>query len=268
MNEEEKFSAETFFPARILYSFLAAVRFLTILPISWKTDQDHDHLKSSLYFFPAVGALIGITVGGISMLLVQFLPFTVVSVIVIILLAGFSGCLHIDGLADSCDGLFSARPRTKMLVIMRDSNIGAMGVIGIVSVILLKFSAVNSLEPSMLFITIVLMGIAGRVSMLIMIAVLPYVRGKDGIGTSFLHENSQNIWKAAVAGLFWLLICLFFFPARTILAAVVSTLIIVFAFSWYCRKMIGGFTGDTLGAVCELSEMAVAVSMVSFLSTS
>lgn len=262
MEQEETHSAHPSIPERILFSLLAAFRFLTLLPVSWKAERDGDYLKSSLYFFPVVGGMIGLLVGGIGVQLTGFLPFPVVSVIVVILLAVVSGCLHIDGLADSCDGLLSARPREKMLAIMRDSNVGAMGVMGIVSVFFLKISAVGSLDQTLLLANLVLMPLSGRISMLLMMAILPYVRGKDGIGTNFMGADISNVRMAAASGMLWFVLCLFFFPAQSVLLAIGSILMMVVLFSWYCHKKIGGFTGDTLGAVCELTEMAVAVSMI------
>jgi len=262
MERQEPNSDKTSVPATMVYSLLAAFRFLTLLPISWRADNDVHYLKSSLYFYPVVGAVIGVIVGGIGFQLTHFLPFNLVAVIVIILLAVVSGCLHIDGLADSCDGLLSGRPREKMLVIMRDSNVGAMGVIGIVAVFFLKYAAVSSLDRSLLFEALILMPLSGRISMLQMMAYLKYVRGKDGIGSSFFATDSKNIRMAAASGLLWFVVCLCFMPMEVIIPAVGLTLIMVFLFSWYCHKILGGFTGDTLGAVCELSEAVVAIAMV------
>ncbi len=265
MGQKEIQSNQLSLPVRAVYSLLAAIRFLTLLPVSWKAEKDVCYLKSSLYFFPLVGAIIGLLVGGIGAQLIRFLPSTIVSVIAVILLAVVSGCLHLDGLADSCDGLFSARSREKMLTIMRDSNIGVMGVTGIISVFFLKFTALSSLGQSLLFGALVLMPLSGRVSMLIMMAILKYVRGDEGLGYHFLDADNNNIRIAAIAGVLWFSFCLMFLPVQIILAAMGCTLITVLLFSWYCYKMIGGFTGDTLGAVCELSEMVVAVSMIFFI---
>ncbi len=268
MHQEKNHSEQPSLLLKAVLSLLAAFRFLTLLPVSWKADKDGDYLKSSLYFFPVVGMFIGLLVGFVGVQLDRFLPFSIVSVVVIILLALISGCLHIDGLADSCDGLFSSRPREKMLAIMRDSNIGAMGVMGIVSVFFLKFAAVSSLNQSSLFEAMVLMPLSGRVSMLLMMAILNYVRGKDGIGSRFFDADSKNVRIAAATGILWFVACLLFIPIQTVLLAVGLTLMMVFVFSWYCHKMIGGFTGDTLGAVCELTEMMVAVSMIISISAS
>lgn len=245
-----------------VYAMLAAFRFLTIIPVGWRADKDGEYLKTSLYFFPLVGLGIGVFVGCFGMLLSQYFPLRVVSIIVVLLLAIVSGCLHLDGLADSCDGFFSSRPQEKMLEIMRDSSSGVMGVMGIISVILLKISAVSTLDYTLLFPVLVLMPFAGRVSILIMMTTLEYVRGNEGIGSLFLNSNQKNVRRAAIISILWFFGFFFFFPTQIVFSALVSTFMVVLFLLWYCHKMIDGFTGDTLGAVCELSEMAVALSVV------
>lgn len=249
-----------------LYSFLAAARFLTILPVNWKSEKDIQNLPLSLYFFPIVGLLAGILVAGFSFLLGYFLNQTVVAAIAVVLLIAVSGGLHMDGLADSFDGLLSSRDRQKTLTIMRDSRIGVMGVLAVISIFCLKWSVLSSLEQSHLVSALILMGFSGRVSMLISMAVLNYVRS-EGLGSPFLDEKGNNIKKAAVTGSCWYIFCLFIFPLPLVVFSFLATLLTVTLFSWYCKRKIGGYTGDTLGGTCELTETAVCMAIV-FANTS
>ncbi len=241
-----------------LACFLTALRFLTILPINWKAEDDGRHFQGSLYYFPLIGGLIGGVCAAIYLLLSSFLPISVTVALMVLLLGLASGFLHMDGLADTSDGFLSSRPRARILEIMRDSRIGAMGVIAIIGVMILKYSALASLGKDLCFTSLWLMPLGGRVAIVISMAILPYARKEEGLGSLFYSENCA---PAAVWSFFCLLFCGYWFglPAALLLGA--TTLGAVFVFSYLCRKIIGGATGDTLGAICEITEASLAVSL-------
>lgn len=112
-------------------SFLAALRFLTILPIPGRRGHAPDDLRRSLWSFPLVGLLLGGMTGGIFWAVGPYLPPPIAAVLAVLVLLSWSGGLHLDGVADCGDAFFSSRSRERMLEIMRDSRIGAMGVIGL-----------------------------------------------------------------------------------------------------------------------------------------
>jgi adenosylcobinamide-GDP ribazoletransferase len=164
-----------------------------------------------------------------------------------------------DGLADTADGFFSARPRDKILEIMKDSRTGVMGVIAVVFVILLKFSLLISLALPYRFGIIMLMPLAGRCSLVIMMTALPYVRSEGGLATVFSSgKTSLNVlWVSAF------LIFAGWIALQGIgLAACLISLIGAVLFSLYCFFKIGGYTGDTLGAMCEITEIVPALVAV------
>ncbi len=241
-----------------LASFLAALRFLTIVPIAWHNEQDGRFFASSLPWFPVIGLLIGLAVAATASFLVPFFPPSVVAVAAVALLAGVSGCLHLDGLADSGDGLLSARPRERILEIMRDSRIGAMGVIALFVALLSKFVALASLAGATLTFTLIAMPLAGRCAIILSMAILPYAREGEGLGRLFYSPTSR--WAAM-----WALAVLMAIPAwigwHLAVPVLIAVTLTVFPFALWCRSKIGGATGDTLGAVCELTEMMVAVAM-------
>ncbi len=245
-------------------NLIAAIRFLTIIAVPGKLGTSTADLAGSLYCFPLVGLLIGSVTGGIFYLAGPYLPLpmSVAAVLAVSLLLAFSGGLHLDGVADCADGFFSSRPRPRMLEIMRDSHIGAMGVVALVLVLAFKGAALSSVPAVKLWQPLVLMPVAGRGAMLIMMGVLPYARKEGGLAsvfydrTSLLHVGWAVIFLLAagwlVAGLIGLL-------------AVVGSLAILLIFCWFCYGKIGGATGDTLGAACELTEAATAVFYVCLL---
>ena len=242
-----------------LASFFAGFRFLTVIPVSWKSKDDGQFFQSSLIWFPFIGLLIGSVAAFFTSLLITVLPVTVLAVLAMIMLAGFSGCLHLDGLADSGDGLLSSRPRERALEIMRDSHTGAMGMIVVVFVLLGKYAALSSLSGTTFLAALFIMPLAGRTAILMSMAILPYARTGDGLGKLFYSKDSQIV---AILGVLFCGIIMVFISFYTVLFCTAAILITVAFFSYWCFKKLGGATGDTLGAVCELTEFTVAVAMV------
>ncbi len=232
-------------------SFFAALQFLTIIPLPRALGGDESSLRKSVIFFPIIGALIGTAAALSDFMIIKALPQTVVTVLVVIFLMAVSGGLHMDGLADTADGFFSSRPRERILEIMKDSRIGAMGVMAIVSVLMLKVSLLDAVQQPARWPVIILMPVAGRCALVIMMKALPYVRQKGGLAAIFQDGGSSFliIWSIVflcAAG--W-----FSFMWAGIVAALASLTVVLLFIVW-CHLKIGGFTGDTLGAVCELAE--------------
>ena len=239
-----------------LKSCVAAFRFLTVIPLPGTFGCSAEALEDSPLFFPFVGFILGLVAAASALLLWMFLPPLAAAVSLVIVLFSFSGALHLDGLADMADGFFSAREREKILVIMRDSRIGVMGVVAVVSVLLLKVAGLSACNGSQAAKTAFLMVLAGRCALVAMMALLPYVRPDGGLGTRFYAHRQI---RAALLGM---LVFLFFGAALygtrgMALALIVSAAVMLFSFFSY--RKIGGATGDTFGSVCEISEAIVAV---------
>ncbi|MEN6320967.1 MAG: adenosylcobinamide-GDP ribazoletransferase [Syntrophaceae bacterium] len=240
-------------------SLLAAVQFLTVIPFPKSFVSREKDLEKSVTFFPIVGLLIGLIIAAIDYVIGFILPPYPASAVTVIALTGISGGLHMDGLADTADGFFSARPRDKILEIMKDSRTGVMGVIAVVLVILLKFSLLISLALPFRFGIIMLMPLAGRCSLVIMMTALPYVRSEGGLATAFGGGKSwlNVLWVLAF------LIAVGWIAAPGVgLLVCFSSLIMAALLSLYCFRKIGGYTGDTLGALCEITEIVPALVAV------
>lgn len=247
-----------------LAEFCVALRFLTIIPISWGALDDEQHFKKSLLYFPCIGVMIGSIGYLVVSLALLYLPQPVVAVVAVIYLGGISGFLHLDGLSDSADGLLSSRPRGECLKIMKDSRVGAMGVIALVCVMLAKFAALSSMSSEILCLAVFFMPVAGRCAILFSMAHLPYARSEGGLGGLFYSKKSKS--AALVAMLLFLVLLAILAPSKLLvsLAALVG---VPFIFGTWCRRQLGGATGDTLGAVCELTEMAISLVFVASFST-
>lgn len=242
----------------MIANFFAALRFLTIIPVPGHLGDEADDLAGGLIFFPVVGVIIGFGLAAIGWLIWPLLPALPAAAVMVFLLLAISGGFHLDGLADAADGLFSARPREQILIIMRDSHIGSMGVVALIMVLLMKTAALASLPQAEAAGALFLMPIAGRCLMLFMMALLPYVRGSEGIAALFYDRASQQKKIVYITGALLYSGC-WYGGGGAGLAAGAAAVVLMFAFAGLCKNKIGGATGDTLGATCELTETVVAL---------
>ena len=238
-------------------SFLAAFRFLTIVPYLWNAENDGKYFRKAIYYFPIVGLVIGFSLAFLLGVLTLFTPQIIVVAITLPLLGIVSGFLHLDGLADSFDGLFSSQSKERSLEIMRDSNVGAMGVCGLLFVMLIKFAALTAIPQKYFLTTVLIIPVAGRCSTVVAMALQKYARAEGGLGQLFYSDSCK---KAAMFSLLLLMVtgCVFLSVKYTLILTV-AMVAMVTCFGWFCKKKIGGATGDTLGATCELTEMLTAL---------
>ena len=143
-------------------AFFAALQFLTVLRVPLRFQGAGVDLERCAPFFPLVGLLVGALAALFDFLVSQILPSAIASTLTVLILVKLTGGLHMDGLADTADGFFSARDRETILAIMRDSRIGTMGVMAIVFVILIKVGALTTLELPRRTALILLAPVAGQ----------------------------------------------------------------------------------------------------------
>ncbi len=237
---------------------VAAIRFLTIIPVPGGYGAEAKDLDGSTWFFPVVGLLIGGAAAALALGLWAVFPPPVAAVLAALALAGASGGLHLDGLADTADGFLSSRPRERVLEIMKDSRTGAMGVGAIVFAALLKAAALGQFDGAMAWRAVLLAPVAGRCMMVVAMAVLPYARPEGGLGTAFCKSRApmRAVWSLLVVGAAGGLTA-----GWAGLIAVGAALAVTLLFSAWSWRRIGGATGDTFGATCELAELAVVVAL-------
>ena len=243
-------------------AFFAALGFLTVLPVPRHFQGNGAELERCVPFFPLVGLVLGILAALFDTVVSLLLPPSVAGVLTVLLLVGMTGGLHMDGLADTADGCFSARNRETMLAIMRDSRIGTMGVIAIVFVILLKTAALSTLPFPHRTALLILMPVAGRTAMMGMMTALPYARADGGLADRFLRRRS---WGNVVWGACFLLAAGGLLARGMGVAAAVTAIGATAAVTASIRHTIGGFTGDTLGAVGEISETVLLLAAAAWL---
>ena len=241
----------------------AALRFLSILPVPQSWSGQGAELSRSVKFFPVVGLIMG-AIMALAAWSISFIPQVVTAAIVVILQVVITRGLHLDGLADTADGFWSVSDRARMLEIMKDSYTGAMGVIAIVSALLLKFACLVVLDLNTLWRAVLLMTVVSRCMMTIPISVFPYARKEGGLGRIFYETRSpvHAIWAVVFA-----LASGWFIVGPAGLTAVIAAVIATATFGFYCKWKIGGATGDTIGATCEITEIVTLLVICNFLES-
>lgn len=239
-------------------AFLGALGFLTVVPLPARWRGDATTLARSIPFFPVVGLAIGCAVAALDAGLSRYLPLPVTTVLAGVALIAASGGLHVDGLADTADGFFSSRPRERILEIMKDSRTGPMGVAAVVLVIALKLAVLATLPRDLRRRALILMPLAGRSGIVACMAVLRYARPEGGLGQAFAAGRpwgalAVSVCLLAAAG-WWIdggrgLICG---------GASLGCALVLAVQAW---RKLGGWTGDTLGATCEVVEIIPALLM-------
>jgi len=231
---------------------IQAIRFLTILPFR-EPDDGFSPSKTAVWF-PVVGLILGAAVSMVDALLIRLWPKAVVSVLDIVLLIVLSGAFHLDGLGDTADGLLGYRSRERALDIMKDSRVGAMGVVAITCCILLKCVALGALGPERSFVLVLVPAIA-RLTPIMGMQFLPYCR-ESGTGKAFFEEAiPPEAWMVGIVPILMMIVLGFRgMLLITAFAGVVSGVLL-----WYRRRM-GCITGDMLGALIEVSETALLLA--------
>ncbi len=242
--------------ATLVGSFAAALQFSTIAPPLVKRLFADQELGNAVAFLPYIGIVLGAILGAAQMGLASLFPTSVAAAMTLGLWLLLTGALHFDGWLDSCDGLFGGYTVERRLEIMRDSRVGAFGVAGGGALLLLKFALLSSLDIP--FVSLVLAATLGRWAMTIALVGFPYAR-KQGLGTTMkAHANWTHISFANVA----VVVVLWAFTGLTGLVYLGFALLGLLAFSGLCMLKVKGLTGDSYGAICELTETLVLACII------
>jgi len=240
-------------------NFITGLQFLTRIKIAKQSEWSPESFGRSVKFFPLIGGVIGVLLVLINQLLTEYFPLIgfylpphILTTILIITNVVLTGGLHCDGFMDTMDGVFSGRSKERMLEIMKDSRVGANGVMAFVLLILLKWSLIMDISSLLLPTALLVMPILGRFAMVMGITLFPYAR-PDGIGKAFAQYADK--YTALISILFTLL--LIWFCGKQALASFVMVSISTMLLARYFTNILGGLTGDIYGTLSELGEIMV-----------
>lgn len=233
----------------MMRGFVVATRFLTRLPVPGRAVEVRE-LAPATAWFPLIGALVG----AITAAIVVFTSSVVLGLIVAALL---TGCFHEDGLADTCDGLGGGFTRERTLAIMRDSRIGSYGAIALVLLYLARFTLFAQLGRTLL-VTLPAAAALGRGTSIALMAWLPNARA-EGVA----EEVSRDLrpWTVVAGIALTIALTAIAWPLALPMLGVAGAITLFAGF--YLRHRLGGITGDTLGAVNVIVEVAsLAIAQV------
>ncbi len=237
--------------ATIIKQFIAALQFLTIFRITNKIDLDPKDFSASLAFFPLIGLLLGTLLAVTGYLFLKPFPASVAGALMCAFYVFLTRGLHLDGIADVFDALGSHKPKEQMLQIMKDSHIGAIGVIALVLVLILKSSGFGILIQSESFKFIALVPVLGRFSLHVLAAFSHYARPEGGLGEGFVGEKARAYLLPSA--LITVLASIFLAGFAGLLLTIAITLLALF-FVIFFKRALGGVTGDVLGFQIEIAE--------------
>ncbi len=233
-----------------MISLLTAFQFLTTFPAVIRRTFTTQELGRAVGYFPLVGLALGGVLYGLEIGLQLIFPLPVVAVFTLAAWLLLTRALHFDGFLDTCDGLFGGFTSERRLEIMRDSRVGAFGVAGGGLLLLAKYAALISLPH---LSGLLLAPVMGRWVLSMAIFAYPYAREK-GLG----RDMKDNVrWPQVIISTTITVLVAWFFAEWTGLLAVVLAGIVFWLGAGFILRRIPGLTGDSYGALCELTELAV-----------
>lgn len=244
--------------------FLTALMFFTRIPVSSKLQYSSDIMNNSQKYYPMIGIVVGLFNAVILYVIHLVLPFDIALIIMMIAGVLLTGGFHEDGFIDVCDSFGGGYGKEKILTIMKDSRVGAYGAIGIVLLFLLKYVVMKHLAETSLTGFLVILIIAHSTSRYLsglMIHSHQYVADTD-LSKSKPMANKALSVKTLFMGMAVTLLPYFYFQNLLVF------LVLPFAYlgkaylGWYFKKHIGGYTGDCLGTVQQVTEVLVYLGFV------
>lgn len=240
--------------------FIGLLQFMTRIPIKADNGFDEEFHKSIVYF-PLVGFVIGLISFSIGSLSIQIFDPFITSIIIVAGEVILTGGLHIDGLGDTFDAIYSNRDKERMLEIMKDSRLGTNSLLAILFLVLIKIGLLNSAINSNLMCLVIFMPMISRLGVIVMLYKTVTPR-KVGMGNVFIGKATKGMFITAVLYTVAILVVIskFLFLSTTLniiklLLSIVIVMLFDYLFKNHIYKKIDGVTGDILGCTIELGEL-------------
>lgn len=233
------------------------IQFLTRIPINIKLNVTREDLSKAVIYFPIIGYIIGgilvLTQYGLNNYIDKIiLAFLILTIEVII-----TGGLHLDGLSDTFDGIYSGRKKERILDIMKDPNVGTFGVLSLMILIIAKFLLIYKIDNNLL-LGLLAMPVFSRFCVVYASRFGNYAK-ETGLGDLFIGQ--VNNIKLLISFIF--IMPIFIFKIEFIVIFFINVIFTAF-FVNYISKKIGGITGDILGAIVEINEVLFLFSIYLF----
>ncbi|WP_264531163.1 adenosylcobinamide-GDP ribazoletransferase [Flavobacterium sp. N502540] len=251
-----------------LHIFFTCLMFYTRIPCPKNINHDPDYLNKATRYFPFIGWIVG-SISFLAFYLFSFFLSTETAVLLAIIASILTtGAFHEDGFADVCDGFGGGWTKEKILLIMKDSAIGAYGAVGLVLLFLLKFKLLSesiSLFTNNIFLIFLLFISAHSLSRLAAISIIfTHEYSRDDATSKSKPIAKKHSWKEITGSFFFGLIPLLvlsFFQSEFLLA-IIPVFIMRYFLARYFQKWIDGYTGDCLGATQQVCEVIYYLSIL------
>jgi len=232
--------------------FLTALIFFTRIPVRLKEYRE-EWLNSSTKYISVVGWIVGGLGGGVFLLAHWLLPLSLAVIISIIFTIWLTGAFHEDGFADVCDGLGGGYSKEQILTIMKDSRTGAYGVIGMILILLTKYLALRAISPGMIPFILIGGHTLSRMMIPVLIRFAHYTRDAD---TSKVKPVGKKISAGElIFAIFTGLVVFLLLPSWLFVIILPVLILVTLLFRRMLVRQIGGYTGDTLGALQQIGEI-------------
>ncbi|WP_254258554.1 adenosylcobinamide-GDP ribazoletransferase [Methylovorus sp. MM2] len=235
-----------------LRRLILAIGFFTRLPVPYLADFHESELNHAARYFPLIGILIGLIAALIYWIVAKILPVDIAVITSMIASIYLTGAFHEDGLADAADGLGGGWDKEQVLTIMQDSRIGSYGAIALVMALLAKFELLINIQIVILPFVLIAAHAVSRFAAVAVIYTQDYVRS-SGKAKPLATKLSRS--ELVMAGIFGLL-PMSLLPWQPMLLGILAVIGVWCWFSFKLKKRLGGYTGDCLGAMQQLTEIA------------
>jgi len=228
-------------------NFISALSFLTLIPLGKFTDKP---AGASILYFPVVGMLIGSLLAGVDWLGSLYLYDELRALTDVAFLTLITGGLHLDGLADSADALYVLHDKEKSLEIMKDPRVGVMGVLALLLCLGFKVTGILVMEFERCWVWFVVASALARSAQGVGLVFMSDARQNGGVGQALYQKGKYQYLAFCLIPL-----ALPFWISVPVGVAVVAAFVIINA-TLFCffRRRLGGTTGDTFGALTEITE--------------
>jgi adenosylcobinamide-GDP ribazoletransferase len=233
--------------------FWTAVMYYTRLPVPKQVNFSDEKLRQATLLLPFIGSLVAVGGWLITWAGSLLLPYSVAVLLGLSTTILLTGGLHEDGLADTLDGLGGGKSPEERLRLMKDSHLGAFGVMGLVLVLLLKYVTVVHVPMERFFYVFWTVQVISRFQPVLMVHFNQYVRKTPDSKAGALAGGLSLI--EVLISLIFAIIPFFFLPLSIGLVLLAVEGIGYGWFQWFIRRRLGGYTGDVLGALQQLSEV-------------
>jgi len=234
-----------------LSGLVAAVRFLTCIPLPGSQPSSAAELGRALVYFPAVGLALGLALVSVDWACAGWLGRPLIDFLLLAVLVTVSGALHLDGLIDTADGLPEPGPAEARLAAMRAPWAGPRGTLAGLGILLLQYSAISGLDASNRWIGLLLAPLLGRWAVVVCYVAFPYARRTVGLSLALKTGATRRVGLLATAFAAGVAL-LVSWPIGGALLALAGA--VVLGSGRLAGARLGGMSGDIYGAVEQVVE--------------